>query len=65
MTGKYWLSEEQFKIIKPLLSKNPVSPFQTRNLVERCFNRTRDWRFLSLRRFRCPETFLAAPTSQL
>jgi len=34
--------------------------YKTRNLVERCFNRIKDWRSLSLRTFRCPETFLAA-----
>lgn len=34
--------------------------YKTRNSVERMFNRLKDWRQLSLRRFRCPETFLAA-----
>jgi len=34
--------------------------YKTRNLVERCFNRIKDWRSLSLRTFRCPETCLAA-----
>jgi len=34
--------------------------YKTRNIVERMFNRLKDWRQLSLRTFRCPETFLAA-----
>jgi transposase len=34
--------------------------YKIRNLVERCFNRIKDWRALSLRTFRCPETFLAS-----
>jgi len=34
--------------------------YKTRNIVERMFNRLKDWRHLSLRTFRCPETFLAA-----
>ena len=34
--------------------------YKTRNIVERMFNRLKDWRQLSLRTFRCSETFLAA-----
>ena len=34
--------------------------YKTRNIIERMFNRLKDWRQLSLRTFRCPETFLAA-----
>ena len=34
--------------------------YKTRNIVERMFNRLKDWRQLSLRTFRAPETFLAA-----
>ena len=34
--------------------------YKSRNIVERMFNRIKDWRQLSLRTFRCPETFLAA-----
>ena len=34
--------------------------YKTRNIVERMFNRLKDWRQLSLRTFRCPKTFLAA-----
>ncbi len=34
--------------------------YKTRNIIERMFNRLKDWRHLSLRIFRCPETFLAA-----
>ena len=34
--------------------------YKTRNIIERMFNRIKDWRQLSLRTFRCPETFLAA-----
>ena len=34
--------------------------YKTRNIIERMFNRFKDWRQLSLRTFRCPETFLAA-----
>lgn len=33
--------------------------YKTRNIVERMFNRLKDWRQLSLRTFRAPETFLA------
>ena len=33
---------------------------KTRTIVERMFNRLRDWRQLSPRTFRAPETFLAA-----
>ncbi|WP_175502302.1 transposase [Aliiroseovarius crassostreae] len=33
---------------------------KTRNIVERMFNRLKDWRQLSLRTFRCQQTFLAA-----
>ena len=34
--------------------------YKTRNIIERMFNCIKDWRQLSLRTFRCPETFLAA-----
>ncbi|KPN64580.1 hypothetical protein AKJ29_15185 [Aliiroseovarius crassostreae] len=34
--------------------------YKTRNIVERMFNRLKDWRQLSLRTFRCQQTFLAA-----
>lgn len=34
--------------------------YKTRNIVERMFNRLKDWRQLALRTFRAPETFLAA-----
>ena len=34
--------------------------YKTRNIIERMFNRIKDWRQLSLRTFGCPETFLAA-----
>ena len=34
--------------------------YKTRNIIEHMFNRIKDWRQLSLRTFRCPETFLAA-----
>lgn len=34
--------------------------YKTRNIIERMFNRLKDWRQLSLRTFRCPKTFLAA-----
>ena len=34
--------------------------YKTRNILERMFNRLKDWRQLSLRTFRCPETFIAA-----
>ena len=34
--------------------------YKTRNIIERMFNRLKDWRQLSLPTFRCPETFLAA-----
>ena len=34
--------------------------YKTRNIIARIFNRIKDWRQLSLRIFRCPETFLAA-----
>lgn len=34
--------------------------YKTRNIVERMFNRLKDGHQLSLRAFRCPETFLAA-----
>lgn len=37
-----------------------VDLYKSRNIVERMFNRLKDWRQLSLRTFRCPETFLAA-----
>jgi len=37
-----------------------ASLYKTRNIVERMFNRLKDWRQLSLRTFRCPKTFLAA-----
>ncbi|SFU83538.1 Transposase DDE domain-containing protein, partial [Aliiroseovarius crassostreae] len=33
---------------------------KTRNIVERMFNRLKDWRQLSLRTFRCQQTFLVA-----
>jgi transposase len=42
---------------KPRYSK---ALYKTRNPVERCFNRIKDWRSLSLRAFHCLETFLAA-----
>ncbi len=34
--------------------------YKTRNIIERMFNRLKDWRQLSLRTFRCSETVLAA-----
>ena len=34
--------------------------YKTRNIVERMFNRLKDWRQLSLRTFRSQKTFLAA-----
>ena len=34
--------------------------YKTRNIIERMFNRLKDWRQLSLRTFRSPQTFLAA-----
>lgn len=34
--------------------------YKTRNIIERMFNRIKDWRQLSLRTFRCTQTFLAA-----
>jgi transposase len=34
--------------------------YKDRNVIERMFNRLKDWRQLSLRTFRSPETFLAA-----
>ena len=34
--------------------------YKTRNIIERMFNRIKDWRQLSLRTFRSPKTFLAA-----
>ena len=34
--------------------------YKTRNIVERMFNRLKDWRQLSLRTFRCHSTFLTA-----
>ena len=34
--------------------------YKTRNIIERMFNRLKYCRQLSLRTFRCPETFLAA-----
>ncbi len=37
-----------------------VELYKSRNIIERMFNRLKDWRQLSLRTFRCPETFLAA-----
>lgn len=37
-----------------------VELYKSRNIVERMFDRLKDWRQLSLRTFRCPETFLAA-----
>ena len=37
--------------------------YKSRNIIERMFNRLKDWRQLSLRTFRCPETFLAAAQS--
>ena len=34
--------------------------YKTRNIVDRMFNRIKDWRQFSLCTLRCPETFLAA-----
>lgn len=34
--------------------------YKTRNIIERMFNRIKDWRQLSLRTFRCPKLFLAS-----
>ena len=61
-----WLTElKAIPCIPP--RKNRKVPFEydmelykTRNIVERMFNRLKEWRQLSLRTFRCPETFLAA-----
>ena len=61
-----WLNEEKATACIPP-RKNRKVPFEydaelykSRNIVERMFNRLKDWRQLSLRTFRCPETFLAA-----
>ncbi len=37
-----------------------IELYKTRNIVERMFNRLKDWRQLSPRTFRCPGNFLAA-----
>ncbi len=34
--------------------------YKTQNIIERMFNRLKDWRQLSLRTFQCPQTFIAA-----
>ncbi|PID37270.1 MAG: hypothetical protein CSA70_12150 [Rhodobacterales bacterium] len=39
--------------------KHDTDLYKTRNIEERMFNHLKDWRQLSLRTFRCPETFLA------
>ena len=40
--------------------KYDAALYKSRNIIERMFNRLKDWRQLSLRTFRCAETFLAA-----
>ena len=40
--------------------KYDAALYKSRNIIERMFNRLKDWRQLSLRTFRCPGTFLAA-----
>ena len=47
-----WLIETEAKACIP--------PRKSRNIIERMFNRLKYCRQLSLRTFRCPETFLAA-----
>jgi len=61
-----WLSETNVTACIPPRKNRKVQfeydtdLYKTRNIVERMFNRLKGWRQLSLRTFRCPETFLAA-----
>ena len=61
-----WLAQYKAKACIPP-RRNRKSPakydaklYKTRNIVERCFCKLKDWRQLSLRTFRCHSTFLAA-----
>jgi len=61
-----WLKETKAKACIPPRKNRKVQfeydteLYKTRNIIERMFNRLKDWRQLSLRTFRCSETFLAA-----
>ena len=61
-----WLTEAEASACIPPRKNRKVQfeydtdLYKTRNIVERMFNRLKDWRQLSLRTFRCAETFLAA-----
>ena len=61
-----WLNEAQATACIPprknrkVQFEYDVELYKSHNIVERMFNRLKDWRQLSLRTFRCPETFLAA-----
>ena len=61
-----WLSEaDAIACIPPRKNRKvqfhyDADLYKTRNIVERMFNRLKDWQQLSLRTFRCSETFLAA-----
>ena len=61
-----WLAEAQATACIPPRKNRKIqfeydtNLYKTRNIVERMFNRLKDWRQLSLRTFRCHNTFLAA-----
>ena len=61
-----WLAERDAKsCIPPRRNRKrqieyDTGLYKTRNIIERMFNRLKDWRQLSLRTFRCFETVLAA-----
>ena len=61
-----WLEETKAVVCIPPRKNRKIqfeydtSLSKSRNIVERMFNRLKDWRQLSLRTFRCPKTFLAA-----
>ena len=64
-----WLAEAQATACIPPRKNRKIqfeydtNLYKTRNIVERMFNRLKDWRQLSLRTFRCHNTFLATAHS--
>ena len=63
---RYWLEEcEAIPCIPPRRNRKvqfeyDTEIYKTRNIIERMFNRFKDWRQLSLRTFRSIKTFIAA-----